>query len=191
MNCSPAIADQHTFIAGCDEHLRVINVNTGEQTKDLELGTYLTASPSVMGDIIYMGTDGKGVLAINWKTLKPIWTYTTERATRYESSTAINEKYVIVGGTDKLVHCLDRLTGKPVWTTPTRAAVSSSPVIVGHRVFVGSVDSFLYELKLETGDIITKYPIGRNITASPAIGENCLVIGANTSAGKIVCLGKN
>jgi outer membrane protein assembly factor BamB len=192
VNCSPAIIDDKTFIAGCDEHLRVVDLKTGQQVGDLDLGTYLTASPSVMDDTIYMGTDSQGVLAVNWKTLTRTWAYVNpERNSRYESSTAVNDKYVVIGGSDKLIHAIDRATGKKIWTAQTRAAVNSSPVIVDNeRVFVGGVDSFLYELKLVDGTILNKFPIGRNITASPAVGENYLVLGANTTGGKIICFGK-
>ena len=53
----------------------------------------------------------------------------------------------VVGGRDRLVHALDRATGKVAWTFTTRARVESSPLVAGRRVFVGSNDGVLYELE--------------------------------------------
>ena len=58
---------------------------------------------------------------------------------------------IIIGGRDKLVHALDRSTGKAVWTFTTRARVESSPLVAGSRVFAGSNDGTLYELDLASG----------------------------------------
>jgi outer membrane protein assembly factor BamB len=51
VNCSPAIIGDRTFVTGCDEHLRVINLKTGEQETDIPLGIYLIASPAVIDNI--------------------------------------------------------------------------------------------------------------------------------------------
>src|SRR6185436_20668188 len=46
VNCSPAISGTSTFVTGCDEHLRIIDILTGKQTTDVPLNTYLIASPA-------------------------------------------------------------------------------------------------------------------------------------------------
>ena len=43
INCSPGIADTYTFLAGCDEHLRVIDLNTGKEFRDMPLESFLIA----------------------------------------------------------------------------------------------------------------------------------------------------
>ena len=56
-------------------------------------------------------------------------------------------------------------------------------------VFVGSSDGNLYELSLADGTEQWKFKIGRNVTAAPAIGEGCLVIGAEGAGEFIYCFG--
>jgi outer membrane protein assembly factor BamB len=188
VNCSPAIVGDHTFVTGCDEHLRVINLKDGTQESDMPLEIYLIASPAVIDNMLYVGTHGNEVLAIDWKTSTKIWTYTGGKSP-YHSSAAVNDKYVIVGGQDRKVHCIDRRTGTKAWVFATKGHVDSSPVIAGERVYVGSNDGNVYEIGIDDGKEKWRFSDGRPITASPAVGEGCLVIGSESNTGTIYCFG--
>jgi len=187
---SPAIVGDHTFVAGCDEHLRVINVRTGEEETDMPFGIQLISSPAVIDNMLYVGTMGNEVLAIDWKSAMKIWAYPGGKD-RYESSAAVTDKFVVAGSWDKKLHCIDRKTGEGVWAFQTRAHVDSSPVIVGDRVFVGSNDGNLYAIGLESGKELWRFRDldGRPFSASPAVGEGCLVIGSEANVGNIYCFG--
>ena len=190
VHCAPAVVDGATFIAGCDEHLRTIDVKTGEQISELRLETYLIASPAVIGDVLYVGTYGSEVVAVDWKKQTVLWRYQTGNGDfPFHSSAAVTDNLVIVGGRDKYVHAINRQTGKKVWTFPTRAKVDSSPVVVGDRVFIGSNDGNLYELGLADGKERWKFNAGKPISAAPAVGEGVLVIGSESRDGKVYCFG--
>src|SRR5207302_92531 len=92
-----------------------------------------------------------------------------------------------VGCRDRKVHALDRRTGKPAWTFPTKGRVDASPVIVGQRVYAPSLDGSLYVLDLDSGQQVQKLDLGRGIAASPAVADGRLVIG--TIDGVLYCLG--
>lgn len=191
VNCTPAIAGKYTFVTGCDEQLRVIDIETGKQVRSMPMNTYLIASPAIVGDILYVGNYASEVVAINWKDLTTEWSYKDEtKDFPYHSSAAVNDDYVVVGGRDKRIHCINRKDGKKVWNYQTRGRIDGSPVIVGNRVFVGSSDGNLYEMNLKSGDLINKTFLGKGITASPAVGENCLVLGVDSTSGKIYCFGQ-
>ncbi|MCA9116009.1 MAG: PQQ-binding-like beta-propeller repeat protein, partial [Planctomycetaceae bacterium] len=111
VNCTPAVAGQYTFVTGCDEHLRVIDISTGKQHSVQNLMTYLIASPAVDGNMLYVGTYASEVMAINWESLEVVWRYKgAGRELPYHSSAALTEKYVIAGSRDKRMHCIDRET---------------------------------------------------------------------------------
>lgn len=191
VNCSPAIVDNFTFVTGCDEQLRVIDINTGKQHSQMPLETYLIASPALMGDNLYVGTYASEIISVNWKTQKVEWRYKDpKKEFPYHSSAAVTDKYVVAGGRDKQVHCVERKTGKLVWRFGTRGRVDSSPVILGNRVFIGSADGNLYELDLPTGKTLWKKNIGKDVTASPAIGSGHLLIGTESRNGALYCFGK-
>ena len=191
VHCAPAVVDGMAFIAGCDEHLRGIDIKTGEQKMDLPLGSNLIASPAIFGDHLYVGTYGGEVVAVDWKKKEIAWRYAPGNGEfPFLSSAAVTEKLVIVGGHDRLVHAIDRGTGKKAWTFPTRAKVDSSPVVGGDRVFIGSNDGNFYELGLTDGQQRWKHNAGKPISAGPAIGEGVLVIASESRDGRVLCFGQ-
>ncbi len=191
INCSPAIVDKYTFVAGCDAHLRVIDIENGIQERDIDLESYLIASPAVIDDILYVGTHDGEVLSVNWKKGTIDWRYRDPKRERpYHASAAVTEKYVVVGGQDKQLHCIDRKTGERVWVFEARSQINSSPVIVGKRIFFGSNDRNIYGVQLSSGKEIWKYNASSGVSASPAVGEGVLVIGAEDSGGRVFCFGE-
>ena len=189
VHCTPAVSEGTTFIAGCDEHLRGVEIATGQEILNMPIGTYLIASPATREGILYFGTYAATVVAIDWRKKKTVWTYKAGRDFPFQSSAAVTDELVIVGGQDKNVHAIDRRTGKRAWIFPTRARVDSSPVVCGERVYVGSSDRNLYILDLASGKQLARHNIGDDVTASPAIGEGSLVIGGDGSNAKVVCFG--
>jgi outer membrane protein assembly factor BamB len=189
VNCSPALADNFTFVAGCDEHLRVIDIKKGEETLDIPLGSYLIASPALHGDVLYVGTYTGEVVAVNWKTGKFVWRYKGKRELEIHASAAVTDELVLVGGHDKIMHCIDRKSGKPRWTFPTNARINSSPAVVDKRVFFGSDDGNIYGLSLKDGKEVWKFTAGKDISAGMAIGDGCMVVGSAGSNGRLYCFG--
>lgn len=187
INCSPGIAETFTFVAGCDEHLRIIDLQTGKETRDMPLESFLVASPAIVGDQLYVGTHTGLIVCVDWKKGEFVWKYEGPRKMPFHASASVTDELVIVGGHDKHVHAVERATGKPRWTFPTRAKIESSGAVVDQRFFVGSGDGNLYGIDLMTGKEVWKYNAGRDITAGVAIGEGCLVVGEDEQNGRLLC----
>jgi outer membrane protein assembly factor BamB len=188
VNCTPAVIDNKTFLSGCDGQLRVVNIEDGSEVGSCEMESQTGASPAVVGDRLFVGHMGCQVLGINWRVPEIGWRYENrDRQFEYYSSAAATTEMVIVGGRDKMVHCLDPATGELRWTFPTRGRVDSSPVIVGTRVFVGSHDGNVYGLDVATGKEVWRFTAGGKLTASPAVGAERLVIGNDEA--KVFCFG--
>jgi len=189
INGSPAVAGDLTFVTGCDQHLRAIHVQEGTEVFDLPLERFLIASPAVLGDMLYVGTHEGEFLAIDLAGRDTAWSFRDgDSELPIHSSAALTDQVVVFGGQDKKLHCLDRATGKQKWAFDARGQINSSPVIVGNdRVFVGSNDGNLYEVGLSDGRQRWKEKLGRSVSASPAVGEGCLVIGAEGTEGEIFC----
>lgn len=189
INCSPGIADRFTFVAGCDEHLRIIDLQTGKETRDMPLESFLIASPAIVGDLLYVGTHTGLVVCVDWRKGEFVWKYEGPRKMPFHASACVTDDLVIVGGHDKHVHAVERATGKPRWTFPTRAKIESSGAVIDQRFFVGSGDGNLYGIDIVTGKEVWKYNAGRDITAGIAIGEGCLVVGEDEQNGRLLCFG--
>lgn len=187
INGCAAVADGVTAFGGCDALLHVIDLAEGKQVREIETGAYIGASIALTGQRAYLGHYGNEFLAINLESGETEWKY-ADRQFPYFSSPAVTKDRVLFGGRDKRMHCLDRATGKPVWTFPTRGRVDSSPVVVDGRVVFGSDDGRLYLLDLESGKETWSYEIGGAISTSPAVIDHTVVIGSQD--GNIYCFGK-
>ena len=98
------------------------------------------------------------MLAVDLAARKQAWHYEhPERKFPFYSSAALPEGRVVLGGRDKMVHCLDAATGAARWTYATRARVDSSPAVAGERVYVGSSDGRLYVLELGSGAVLQEH----------------------------------
>jgi outer membrane protein assembly factor BamB len=185
---TPVVVDGRTFAAGCDSTLHVIEVATGKEKDKLDLGGQVAASAAVVADRLYVGTMTNQVLGVDWKKPTLDWKFEPEdRAQPFYSSAAVTDTLVIVGSRDRLVHALDRKTGKEEWNFPTGGKVDSSPVVVGGRVYFGSADGKLYVLDAAKGTLIQKIDLHGPISASPAVAGGKLIIG--TEKGIVYCLG--
>lgn len=189
IHCTPAIDKGRVYISGCDEMFRAIDAATGKQIYSMPLGAYTGASLALYENRAYVGTFGNEVLGIDLQQRTVDWTYRhPTRSFPYYSSAAVTKDRVVVGGRDKIVHCLHRLSGKEIWSFTTRARVESSPLVTGNRVFVGSNDGLLYELDLMSGKKNWEFTAGAPLSASPAIASRSLVIGSQD--GMLYCFGE-
>lgn len=189
INCSPAIVDHFTFVAGCDSQLRVIDVQNGKETLAVDLNDYLIASPAIVGDFLYVGSHSGVVTALNWRTGKIEWHYAPRRELSIRASAAATDDLILVGSHDKQLHAIDRANGKLRWTFPTRARIECSAAVVDDRVFFGSGDGNIYGVNLQTGKEIWKHHAGHPVTGGMAIGEKCMAVGEDATNGRLLCFG--
>jgi outer membrane protein assembly factor BamB len=187
VHATPGIQDGIAYIAGCDEVFRAIRIGDGRQLFQVSSGAYTGASPALRGPGAYYGTFNNEVLMVSLTDPGPRWRYRhPQRRFPYYSSAAVVHDRIVVGGRDKLVHCISG-EGQGVWTFATRARVESSPAIAGGRVFVGSNDGRFYVLSLATGAKLWEFNAGAAVSSSPAIANGRVVVGAQD--GRLYCFG--
>ena len=188
VHSTPMVSGGIAYVAGCDEVFRGIRIADGKQLFQLSSGGYTGASPALLDLWAYFGTFNNEMLGTDLRRKRIVWRYEhPERHFPFYSSAAAAADRIVVGGRDKLVHCLNAKTGKAIWTFATRARVDSSPAIVDGRVCVGSNDGRLYVLDLMTGKKVWEFEAGSPLSASPAIAAGRVVIGSQD--GKLYCLG--
>ncbi len=185
---TPSIDKGIVYVSGCDEHLRAIHAASGKQLYSISLGNYAGASAAIRDGRAFVGTFGSEVLCIDLQRRATQWVYKhPARNFPFYSSAAVTENRIILGGRDKMVHCLDRASGKEIWSFTTKARVESSPLIAGKWVFIGSNDGRLYQLDLVTGKNAWDFDAGASLSASPAAAHGSLVIGSQD--GALYCFG--
>jgi outer membrane protein assembly factor BamB len=189
VHCTAGVSNGMAHIAGCDETFRAIRIADGKEVFHIASGAYTGASPALVGRKAFYGTFNNEVLGVNLTTRRIAWRYRNrKRQFPYYSSAAVAEGRVVVGGRDKMVHCMDSTTGKELWTFMTRARVESSPALADGRAFIGSNDGKFYVLDYKTGAKVWEFTAGAPLSASPAIAAGRVVIGSED--GRLYCFGQ-
>ena len=188
VHCTVSVANGIAYVSGCDEIFRAIRISDGKEVYTVSSGAYTGASPALQGPSAFFGTFSNEVLSVNLQSRQLVWRYENkQRQFPFYSSAALADGKVVLGGRDKLVHCLDAKTGKALWTFTTRARVDSSPAVAGDRVYIGSNDGRFYVLQLATGTKVWEFEAGAALSASPAIADGKVVIGSQD--GRLYCFG--
>lgn len=187
VRCGVTIVDNRAFVAGCDGGLHILELDNGKELSSVDIQSPTGATPAVMGDTVFVGTEAAGFLAIDWKDSKVKWKVEAEGSASIRSSPAVTIGHVVFGAQDRTVYSIDPENGKQNWSKTLKNKVDSSPVIVGKRVFVGSTDGRFYALDLANGEIKWEKQLNGGIIGSPAVAFRRLVVA--TGRGVVYCLG--
>jgi outer membrane protein assembly factor BamB len=186
---TPAVADGVAYVSGCDEIFHGIRLRDGREVVQFPAGGPAAASPALLGPWAWFGNFSNEVVGASVRRKRILWRYRRPAAEFpfYSSAAAAGDR-IVLGGRDKLIHCLNATSGKAIWTFATKARVDSSPAIVDGRVYIGSGDGHFYVLDLATGKKLWDFEAGAPLSASPSIAAGRVVIGAQD--GRLYCFGR-
>ena len=187
VNGSPAIAKGQIVFGGCDEFIRVLD-GRGDSVAEIQLPSNIPGTVALAEGQVFTGHYGNAFVCADLAKHQVVWSYHPGRQPFFSSAAILVQgDKVVFGGRDRRVHCVNRLTGKPIWTFRTGGDVDSSPVICGAKVVVGSNDGVLYILNLADGKKLGSYEIGSPVVSSPAVAGGCIIVGADD--GYVYCFG--
>ena len=72
------------------------------------------------------------------------------------------------------------------WSYQTGELVTSSPAVADGRVYVGSVDGYVYCLNAADGSLAWRYKTGSGVWSSPAVADGKVYVGSYD--GYVYCL---
>lgn len=133
------------------------------------------SSPTVSNGLVFVGSDGGKVYALNSSTGALVWSYTTASAVR--SSVAFAGGVVFFGSGSR-VYAVNATTGVPMWSYLTGNTIESSPAVANGMVFVGSNDHKVYALNAATGTLMWSYETGDFVDSSPAVSDGIVYVGS-------------
>mgnify|MGYP001156766889 CR=1 FL=1 len=177
INGVPTIYNQEFVVfGGCDAMLYVISLDDGKSVRSIEVEAPIAASVAVGDGVGYVGNMDRAVMAFDLDTGEVVWNYRSKNFP-YFSSPALTAKQVLIGGRDKGLHCINRVSGKSEWRFSARGRIDSSPVVAGDKAVFGSMDGKLYLISLEDGTEIVSYEVGEAISSTPALAGGRIFVG--------------
>ena len=116
----------------------------------------VVSSPTVVGGVVYAGSQDKNVYAVDALSGKLVWKFATGGS--IEDSPAVAAGLLYIESDDGYVYCLNAQSGALNWQTPVGSnlhftyanlMLTSSPVVSDGMVYIGSLDGNLYALNAE------------------------------------------
>jgi outer membrane protein assembly factor BamB len=146
-------------------------------------GATIVSQPTESQGVTYFGSLDSNIYAVDANTGVKKWAFKT--GFQVKSSPAVVNGKLYTGADDGNVYCLDASTGAKLWETSAGGVtknllgagnylniappVRSSPMVVGNKVYVGTLDGNLYCIDANNGNTVWKFATNGPILATPTI----------------------
>jgi outer membrane protein assembly factor BamB len=181
ISSSPAVALGLVFISSVDGGVYAVDALTGVQRWRFATGgerrftapgihgaiprtermpdpfDVFLSSPTVVGDMLYIGSGDQSVYALDARTGTQRWKFATGDVVH--ASPAVDNGTVYIGSWDRNVYALDATTGREKWRYTTGAdtviynqvGIASSAAVMNGMVLVGGRDGRFHAVDAATG----------------------------------------
>ena len=188
IRCSIVVANDRTYVAGCDMRLHLVKLENGEGLGEVPLANVTGSTPATWEDRVYFGLEDGQFTCIDVQKKETIWTWQHESGeAAIRGSASVDGERVIFGTRSSLVVCLKMSDGSKLWEYETDRKVDGSPVIVGNRVYIGEGSGKFLVLNRENGELIQELELSGVVLGSPCVVGNRLIVA--TDEGMVYCLG--
>ena len=109
----------------------------------------VNSSPTVVGGVVYVGSNDNKVYALDATDGTEEWSFTTGDIVK--ASPTVANGTVYAGSHDNNVYAIDATHGTKRWSYSTGDIVVSSPTVANGTVFFGSNDGNVYALDADNG----------------------------------------
>jgi outer membrane protein assembly factor BamB len=104
-----------------------------------------------------------------------VWSYPLEKHTL--STPAVTGDIIFIADCGRLLHCVDRKSGKPIWTQEVRGEVWASPYLADQKIYLGtrSGDFYIMEASREK-KLLAHVELGSPISATATAANGTLFV---------------
>ena len=140
------------------------------------------SSPLLVRGLVYVGSWDHRVYAIDVRTHRPRWTFTT--GDEVKGGVAYAHGTVYAGSYDGHVYALDARTGRLRWAAGAerglrgRGRFYATPTVAYGRVFVGATDGIVYAFGARSGHLLWARRTGSYVYGAAAVAGRTVYVGS-------------
>lgn len=203
---TPVVAGNSAYLVDRANQIHAVDLVSGRATWKRETGSdlplvwglegwdYVTASPVVVGDTLYVGSGDGAVYALRAADGELLWRRQT--AGRIRATPTIDGSVLYVGDGDGVFHALDAASGESLWSFETdghglesapagfdRRSIYSPAAVHDGNVYFGGRDAQVYALDAATGAPRWQTDDGTSgwVMAAPVVDQGRLVVTRSSS----------
>jgi outer membrane protein assembly factor BamB len=129
--------------------------------------------------MVVCGCNDNHVYAFNAKNGDILWKYETKGTLKYGALFDDSRNFAIIAGMDGGVYVLHMKDGSLYHRFEARFGFYATPVLVGDKIIIGSLDKLVYCYNLVTKKTDWTFETFGRIFASPAVHKKSVFIGSN------------
>jgi outer membrane protein assembly factor BamB len=183
VDSSPAVADGTLFV-GDNFKVLALNVQNGRPIWTYPITGPVNSSPSVAGDLVFLGLLDGRVIALNRHSGKLQWEFKTGNF--IGCSPAVVDGLLYIGSADGRIYALDAKLGTLVWKDRTNANIIQAPAVGDGIVYAASGDQKLYSWSALTGARRLEFVLPRTLIDTPVISPDTVYLA--TLDGRLTAL---
>ena len=168
----PAIVDGTVYV-GSDFRFLALDANTGDIKWDKEMAGLVNSSPTVAGDMVYVGSTDANLWVFDRFTGETQWIF--ETGNYVSSSAVVSNGFLFIGSGDHSMYALDAKTGRKLWEFETSDLITSPPSLHNGVLYFTSSDDSLYSVNYRTGQARMQFRSRNSATFEPPVVANGLV----------------
>ena len=150
--CEPIVAAGRVFAGTYSGRLHCLDAASGRELWVRDLEGPMLHSPSVDAGTVYAASMA-GVWALDAASGEVRW-HARGSPVGYDTSPAVAEGLVLLGGRDGLFYAFAADSGAQQWTIPTEGPIRTTAAVDAKRVFFASDDMRAYAAELPSGKLL-------------------------------------
>ncbi len=172
------VVDNMIFAPNADYNLYALDLK-GNAQWTFQADQALWAAPASDGQLIYLGTLGRKVYAVNAKSGVLAWEKTLDGAILGSPVVAVGGLLYVNTYSGKVV-ALSPATGEIRWQHPVSSWIWSGPVLDGSNIYTGDSDGMFYSLNASSGKENWHQKLNGAIIDSALVTPNSIIVGTDS-----------
>jgi outer membrane protein assembly factor BamB len=181
---TPIISGGRVYV-GTTSGVAAFDAATGATIWNKNLGANFTASPTLVGNTLYVGDLSGNYYALNANNGATFWK--VQFAGAFYGSAVVANGTIYVGSYQGSFYALKANSGAVVWSYALSSGTDTSAALVNGNVYFGGYDNKIYCLNATTGAMNWSYATGGHVESTPAIANGTLYAGSDDD--KIYAIG--